>query len=81
MAGGPGPAPAGRVPGSLPPAPGPDSIPGWAALEPEALRQRLAHHSGLPGERIARALHLPGAPHAAGFLEAIQTLHHLGRIR
>ena len=53
--------------------------PAWAALEPGALCQRLARHSGLPERRIARALHLPGAFRAAGFLEAIQTLRHLGK--
>jgi hypothetical protein len=52
--------------------------PGWAALEPEQLCQRLAQHSGLPRERIQRALHRPGG-HAAGFLEAVQTLHLLGK--
>jgi hypothetical protein len=53
--------------------------PAWAALDPEAQCQRLARHSGLPEGRIARALHLPGPSHSAGFLEAIQTLRHLGK--
>ena len=52
--------------------------PGWAALEAQALCLRLAQHTGLGPERIQRALLFPAA-HAAGFLEAIQTLHLLGR--
>jgi hypothetical protein len=52
--------------------------PGWAALEPEPMCQRLARHSGLPPERIQRALHHP-CGHPAGFLEAVQTLHLLGK--
>ncbi|MGA2079824.1 MAG: DUF4350 domain-containing protein [Holophaga sp.] len=52
--------------------------PGWAALDPEPLGRRLAQASGLPPDRIARALHHPGPLPPAGFLEAMQTLHHLG---
>jgi hypothetical protein len=52
--------------------------PGWAGLEPDQLCQRLAQRSGLPLDRIDRALHHPAA-HAAAFLEAVQTLHHLGK--
>jgi hypothetical protein len=52
--------------------------PAWADLEPEQLHQRLAQRSGLPRDRISRALNEPAA-HAAGFLEAIQTLHLLGK--
>jgi hypothetical protein len=52
--------------------------PAWADLPPGQLCLRLAQRSGLPQGRIERALHQPAA-HAAGFLEAIQTLHLLGR--
>jgi hypothetical protein len=52
--------------------------PGWTELEPEQLCLRLAQRSGLAGDRIDRALHYP-AGHAAGFLEAVQTLHLLGK--
>jgi len=53
--------------------------PGWAGLGPDQLCPRLAQRSGLAPDRIDRALHHP-ASHAAEFLEAIQTLHLLGRI-
>lgn len=53
--------------------------PGWAVLGPGPLCQLLAQRTGLPPERIQRALHHPGPFHAAGFLEAIQTLQFLGR--
>ena len=52
--------------------------PAWAGLEPGPLCQALARRSGLPPERVDRALHHPAA-HAAAFLEAVQTLHLLGR--
>ena len=52
--------------------------PAWPALEPEELCLRLARHSGLPRDRIDRALHAPAA-HAAAFLEAIRTLQSLRR--
>jgi len=53
--------------------------PGWAGLEPDPLCLRLAQRTGLPPERIQRALHLPAPRHASGFLEAIQTLQFLGK--
>jgi hypothetical protein len=52
--------------------------PGWADLEPAQLCPRLAQRSGLDRELIERALYHPG-PHAAGFLEAVQTLQLLGK--
>ncbi len=52
--------------------------PAWAGLAPDPLCQALARRSGLPPERVARALHHP-AVHAAAFLEAVQTLHSLGK--
>jgi hypothetical protein len=51
--------------------------PGWELLDPEALEARLAQRSGLPAERIRRALAGPAPTHPGGFLEAIQTLHRL----
>jgi hypothetical protein len=51
--------------------------PTWPALEPAELCLRLARHSGLPRDQIDRALHAPGTPHSAAFLEAIRTLHNL----
>jgi hypothetical protein len=53
--------------------------PGWAGLEPGPLCQRLAQRSGLAQDRIERALR-PSQPHPAGFLEAVQTLHQLGKL-
>jgi hypothetical protein len=53
--------------------------PGWAGLEPPELCRRLAQATGLPAERIERALNHPGPVHAPGFLEAVQTLRHLER--
>jgi len=52
--------------------------PGWSGLEPDQLCLRLAQRTGLPRDRIQRALHHTGL-HAAGFLEAVQTLHLLGK--
>jgi len=53
--------------------------PGWSGLEPDQLCQRLAQRSGLPRDRIERALYHTGL-HAAGFLEAVQTLQLLGKM-
>ena len=52
--------------------------PGWPRLDPDDLCLRLAQSSGLPRDRIARALFSP-ADSPGSFLEAVQTLHHLRR--
>jgi hypothetical protein len=52
--------------------------PGWTGLEPDQLCLRLAQRTGLPRDRIQRALYHAGF-HPAGFLEAVQTLHLLGK--
>ena len=51
--------------------------PGWAVLAPDALCHRLAAHSGLPEERVFRALRYERHPDPQGFTEALQTLDQL----